>query len=268
MKKIPLIILSMALLATGYCFAEQEVPQIFGKDLGVEIGFETSYITYTEPGVMREAGFMYGLTGALAYRNYNYMLSIEARGSIGQVDYHSGSSGDLDNIDDNMWEVRGLGGYDFLVSETFAITPYAGVGYRHLDDNMGGMRSTTGAAGYDREISYLYSPIGIDITTAFENGWNIKLRAEYDYFIDGTVESHLGSIPGYYDIENDQNSGHGARGSIMFKKRGETKDFIIEPFFRYWKINDSKQTKDPNGWIWIEPKNNSKEFGINLTIEY
>lgn len=268
MKKIPLIILSVALLTTGYCFAEQEAPQIVGKDLGVEIGFETSHITYKEPGVMEEKGFMYGVIGALTYRNYNYMLSIEARGSMGQVDYSSTSSGTLDNIDDNMWEVRGIGGYDFLISDTFAVTPYFGLGYRKLNDNMGGMRSTTGAAGYDREISYVYSPIGIDITKVFENSWGIKLRAEYDYFLDGTVKSHLGSIPGYYDIKNDQDKGYGARGSMMFKKIGETVNFIIEPFFRYWKIRDSKQTKDPGGSIWREPKNNSKEFGINLTIEY
>lgn len=268
MKKTLFIILFFTLIGAGSCFAEQEVPRIFGKDLGVEMGFETSHITYTEPGVMREQGFMYGLTGALAYRNYNYMLGLEARISVGKVKYHSGSSGDMSNIDDDIWEVRGLGGYDFIISETMAVTPYLGIGYRKLNDRMGGMRSTTGAAGYDREISYVYSPIGIDITRAFENGWNIKLRAEYDYFLDGTVESHLGSVPGYYDIENDQDGGHGTRVSVMFKKTGETVDFIIEPFFRYWEIHDSKQTKDPGGSIWIEPKNKSEEFGINLALEY
>jgi hypothetical protein len=196
------------------------------------------------------------------------MLGIEARASIGQVDYTSNSTGSLDNIDDNMWEARGLAGYDFYVSETFAVTPYAGIGYRHLDDNMGGMKSTTGALGYDREISYVYSPIGIDVTTAFENGWNTKLRLEYDKFWDGNVESHLGSIPGYYDVENDQDKGYGYRGSLMFKKKGETIDFIIEPFFRYWKMKDSKYTTDPAGRTLLEPKNNSKEFGVNFAAEY
>ena len=54
----------------------------------------------------------------------------------------------------------------------------------------------------------------------------------------------------------------------MFKRKGDTVDLIIEPFFRYWEIHDSKQTKDPGGSIWLEPKNNSKEFGINLALEY
>lgn len=272
MKKILLIISIIfeigILFPAGYVFAEQETPSIFGRDLGVEIGFETSHIAYEEPGVMKETGFMYGITGALAYRSYNYMLSVEARVSIGQVDYTSGSSGTLDNIDDNIWEIRGLAGYDFEMSETFAVTPYAGIGYRQLEDSMGGMSSTTGARGYDRKISYLYSPIGIDVTTAFENGWNVKLRLEYDKFWDGNVESHMGSIPGYYDIENDQDKGYGCRGSVMFKKRGETIDFIIEPFFRYWSMKDSKLTTDPGGTTWVEPRNNSKEFGINFSAEY
>ncbi len=268
MKRIAFITICWILLLAGNSFAELETPQVFGRDLGVEIGFETSHITYTEPGLMRQEGFMYGVTGALAYRSDNYMLSIEARASIGQVDYSSGSSGEIDNIDDNMWEVRGLAGYDFYVSETFTVTPYGGIGYRHLNDNMGGKKSTTGASGYDRKISYVYSPIGIDVTTAFENGWNIKLRLEYDKFWDGNVESLLGSIPGYYDIENDQDKGYGCRGSIMFKKKGEIIDFIIEPFFRYWSIKDSKYTTDPGGTTWLEPKNNSKEFGINFAAEY
>jgi hypothetical protein len=268
MRPFTFIIMLGILLMAGSVFAELDAPQFFGRDLGVEIGIETSHITYTEPGIMREEGFMYGITGALAYRNYNYMLSIEARADLGQVDYSSGSSGEINNIDDNMWEIRGLAGYDFEMSETFAITPYAGVGYRHLNDNMGGRSSTTGARGYDRKISYVYSPIGIDLTTAFESGWNIKLRLEYDKFWDGNVESHLGSIPGYYDIENDQDKGYGARASIMFKKKGETMDFIIEPFYRYWSIKASKYTTDPGGTTWVEPKNNSQEFGINLAVEY
>ena len=91
-KSMPIVILGL-LLASGYCSAEPEALQVFGRDLGVEMGFETSHITYTEPGLMREEGFMYGVTGALAYRNYNYMLSVEARAGLGQVDYSSGSSG-------------------------------------------------------------------------------------------------------------------------------------------------------------------------------
>ena len=196
------------------------------------------------------------------------MVGVEARIDLGQLDYTSTSSGTLNNEDHMIFETRGLAGYDFYMTETFAITPYAGLGYRQWNDNSGGRSTTTGARTYDREIRYVYSPIGVDFATGFGNRWNVKLRLEYDKFWDGNVESHLGSIPGYYDIENDQDKGYGVRGSIMFKKKGETIDFIIEPFYRYWNIKDSKYTTDPGGTTWIEPKNNSKEFGVNFTAEY
>ncbi|MEK6733411.1 MAG: hypothetical protein AABY55_07270 [Candidatus Omnitrophota bacterium] len=54
----------------------------------------------------------------------------------------------------------------------------------------------------------------------------------------------------------------------MFKKKGETIDFIIEPFFRYWSVKNSKYTTGPVGTTWVEPKNNSEEFGINFAAEY
>ncbi|MDI6891282.1 MAG: hypothetical protein QMC83_10175, partial [Thermodesulfovibrionales bacterium] len=83
---------------------------------------------------------------------------------------------------------------------------------------------------------------------------------------DGTVKSHLGDVPGYYDIENDQDEGYGIRGSIKLKKKGEKINFVIAPFIRYWNIKDSKTTTDPAGTTWIEPKNHSTEYGINMVL--
>jgi hypothetical protein len=91
---------------------------------------------------------------------------------------------------------------------------------------------------------------------------------EYDIFWWGKQKSHLGSVPGYYDIENDQDKGYGIRGSIKFQRRGEKVDFVIGPFIRYWNIKDSKTTKDPAGTTWIEPKNNSTEIGCQLAVKF
>ena len=76
MKRLIPIVMFVVLSAGGHCFAESETSQVFGRDLGVEIGFEASHFTYKEPGLMQEKGFMYGLTGALAWRNYNYMVGL------------------------------------------------------------------------------------------------------------------------------------------------------------------------------------------------
>lgn len=248
------------------CFMFVGVGNGFAGELqkhALELGPEISYIEYKEPGVMKENGWMYGIVGSYTYHD-KLMLKAEGRLSYGWVDYSN--SGTMDDIDDYIWELRGLGGYDFSVLKASILTPYIGIGYRYLNDDMSGRTTSTGVAGYEREINYTYSPIGIEMTTTFENGWSIGAMLEYDYFWDGTVKSHLGDVPGYYDIENDQDEGYGIRGSIKLKKKGEKINFVIAPFIRYWNIKDSKTTTDPAGTTWIEPKNHSTEYGINMVL--
>ncbi|PIV41068.1 MAG: hypothetical protein COS27_10960 [Nitrospirae bacterium CG02_land_8_20_14_3_00_41_53] len=71
------------------------------------------------------------------------MLKAEGRLSYGWVDYSN--SGTMDDIDDYIWELRGLGGYDFSVLKASILTPYIGIGYRYLNDDMSGRVSSTGA---------------------------------------------------------------------------------------------------------------------------
>ncbi len=229
------------------------------------VGAEMSHITYEEPDVMEEKGFMYGIGGSYTYHKH-IMLKAEGRFSYGQVDYKN--SGTTDNIDNYMLEFRGLGGYDFLIFNRSIITPYIGIGYRYLNDDSSGRVSSTGFAGYERESNYYYSPIGIETLTELNNGWSIGVLLEYDYFWKGKQKSNLGSIVGYYDIENDQDDGDGWRGSIKLQKEYLKRFFILEPFVRYWDIEDSKTTTDPGGTTWYEPKNNSTEFGVNVSVAF
>jgi hypothetical protein len=255
-----------AVLAACFIFAGVGSSFAAGEHI-FEVGPEISYITYKEPGVMKEQGIMYGIVGSYAYHN-KLMLKAEGRGSWGWVDYSSPISGTIDNINDYMLELRGLGGYDFPVSEASFLTPYIGIGYRYLNDDMSGKVSSIGAAGYEREISYTYSPIGVEFVTDFKNGWSVGAKAEYDYFWDGTVKSQLGCIPAHYDIENDQDKGYGLRGSIELQKKTKTAAFAVEPFIRYWNIKNSDITADPIGNLYIEPRNHSTEYGINLVMKF
>ncbi|MFC1620926.1 hypothetical protein ACFL2G_01350 [Candidatus Omnitrophota bacterium] len=279
MKKILTSTIFLIFILAGQSFANtSETPP---GNLGVEIGFETSYITYKEPSVMKQKGGMCGVNVAFTYRgwvpplsldNDRSMLKIEARGSYGQVDYTSESGSRIDGIDDRIFEIRGLGGYSLFVSDNSIITPYVGYGYRYLNDDMAGKISTAGAAGYERQSNYYYIPIGIESITVFEDGDYVEVKLEYDYFCRGKQMSLLGAIPGYVDIKNNQGNGHGYRGSIKFHNKGEKIDFFIEPFIRYWSIAESEKAYYSYYGIipmvaW-EPKNNSKEFGMNFTIKY
>ncbi len=265
-KLIASLAICFMFVGIGSSFAEPLQLQMHTWEVGPEI----SHITYEEPGVMEEKGFMYGIAGSYAYHNI-YMLKVEGRYSFGQVDYKN--SGTIDDIDNSIFEFRGLGGYDFRMSETSILTPYIGFGYRYLKDDVGGMTSSTGALGYERESKYYYSPIGIETITKLDNGWSLGLTVEYDYFWKGIQKSHLSDVDASIsDMENDQNDGYGLRGSIKLQKKSEKIDFIIEPFIKYWDIEKSEVSAiTVAGSIWgygWEPENNSTEFGIKFAVKF
>ena len=261
------------------CFIFVGVGSIFAEPLKVHtwgLGTEISHITYEEPDVMKGKGMMYGVVASYAYHS-KLMLKAEGKFSYGQVDYYSTNTGTMEDIYDYMLELRGLGGWDFLVWDddiVFAyITPYTGIGYRYLNDDLSGMTSSTGAIGYERESNYLYSPIGIEAAiTELENNWTLGAMVEYDLFWYGVQRSHLEDfIVGLDTLDNDQHKGWGIRGSIKIQNEWEKMGLIIEPFIRYWNIGKSEETPitysgTPIGVIGHEPKNNSMEIGGKLVV--
>ena len=264
MKKI--LILTLCLQFCGAVFSSAEEPF---KKHNWEIGPEISYIRYEEPDVMKEEGIMYGLGGSYAYHN-NWMFKVEGNGMYGQVDYTG--SGTLDNIPDYKFEIRGLAGYDFPAGQTTYLTPYLGLGYRYLNDDSSGKLSSTGAAGYDRESNYFYTPVGLQTITELNGKWSLGLNAEYDYLWAGKQISHLEDVnPGYGTLKNDQKNGWGLRGSVQLKKKGETADFLAEPYVRYWSIEESEISSVTTQQYIIsgyEPKNNSTEIGMKLAVSF
>jgi len=250
-----------------------------------EMGLETSRIHYEEPNFMQEEGDMYGMFASLTYRpsenkhirswrdvftdkNKVNMFKVNARVLWGEVNYSSNGTGQIDDIEDWMVEARGVAGYDIPFWDDSRLTPYGGFGYRYLRDESGGRVSTTGHFGYDRESHYTYMPFGFETKFALPGGWSIVLVTEYDLFLDGEQKSHLEDVlAGLDTLENDQDSGWGARGSLRIMKETEFIDFFIEPFYRYWDIEDSKVSVinfmgQPTIFAGIEPSNTSEQYGI------
>lgn len=234
-----------------------------------ELRPEISHIEYEEPDIMKQNGFMYGIGAAYTYHN-NLMVRLDGRYSYGQVDYTSRDSGSMDNIDDYIIETRLTVGYDIpLPSGSSFVTPYFGFGYRYLNDDSSNMETSTGAWGYERESNYYYFPIGITTCSKIGNGWSYGVTVEYDIFWKGKQKSHLRDVgPGYDDIENDQEDGDGFRASIKFEKQLQHMSFFIEPFFRYWAIDDSEVTADSSARYWYEPENKSTEIGLGLAVTF
>jgi hypothetical protein len=236
-----------------------------------EIGADISHIAYKEPDIMTQKGTMYGISAAYIYRD-GVMIRVMGRYGYGKVDYHN--SGTINGIDDSIFEIRMLGGYDFKISNSFTITPFIGLGYRYLKDDMAGRITSAGDVGYLRESNYCYSPVGIEAINVFNRGWSVGIILEYDIFLKGMQKSHFSTaIAGYNDIENNQKSGFGARGSIIIKKQTDHVSYGVEPFIRYWNIDDSDvQNLTCSGScagsvVW-EPKNNSTEIGVRFFVGF
>lgn len=245
-----------------------------------EIGPEVYHAAYEEPGVMKEDGIMYGIKGGIEFHDLVFgpfdLLRVDARYARGEQDYVSARTGDIDDINISVFEVRGVLGYDIRFSRT-VLTPYTGFGYRWKKDRADDMVSTSGALGYDRESNYSYSPLGITVTADLDKGWSIGGSVEYDLFWGGTQKSFFSKLhPLNGDLVNDQDDGYGLRASLrVARELDETFLIAIEPFWRYWNIAQSKpgvydeynaflgRTVQKTGY---EPENSSSEYGLAVSL--
>ena len=245
------------------------------KILTYNIASEVYYFKYEEKDVMKETGPMYGALGEINWKIMDqYALRLEGRGALGKIDYDSNGTGSVNNINDYIFEVRALAGYNAAMESGLYLEPYLGFGYRFLRDQLGGKTSTTGAAGYDRQSNYFYLPFGLNVAKNLNSDWNAKLNVEFDLLLKGRQRSELGdALAGLDTLENNQDDGWGARGSIQLAKVMGKYDLTMEPFIRYWDIGQSDTRNvtfsgTPIGVVGYEPANTTIEAGAKLGIRF
>ena len=64
------------------------------------------------------------------------------------------------NDPDWIFETRAVVGKDYLPRSGISLSPFAGLGYRYLYNDLRGTTST-GAVGYQRYSQFLYAPVGL-----------------------------------------------------------------------------------------------------------
>jgi len=196
--------------------------------------------------------------------------------------YKSVKTGEQQDIFNFSYEIRGLVGYDLPIFKNHLLTPYGGIGFRYLLDDGGGDTTTTNHYSYDRESTYLYSPIGIDTYSELKDDWAIAVNFEYDLFLSGKQKTHLEDVDSNYStLVNEQKKGYGVRGSCKLIKHIKDADVYIEPFLRYWNIKSSETefimydgamlpVEDMPGYYWagVEPKNYTYEVGLKIGANF
>jgi hypothetical protein len=256
--------------------ASKEEPVPIWRRHEANLNFEISNIYYAEPDLMRNKGFMYGISSDYTYRPNKFMFRMDGRLSLGNMNYWSNGTGTQSGIRDYNFETRFTVGYGLKAPKNTFITPFGGIGYRYLADLSGGMTTTSGASGYNRKSNYLYSPMGLEAVFSIKSRWTLGFTAEYDLFWHGWQFSELGSAFAPYtssdwEAENNQRSGYGTRYSIKLNRKIGRYSYALEPYFRYWSIDDSDILRVTT-WEGVyglqEPANTTKEWGMKFGIKF
>ena len=239
-----------------------------------KFGLEAGYFNYEEPGLMEEKGDLYGVFSEYRYgfRGEGWlvpdMVILDGNIKMGEVDYSNYQGRGKDGVDDFIAEVRMILGKRYQLTNATLVTPYAGIGFRYLDDAFDENIKATGRYGYERESHYWYVPLGIKSRTNFSSGWSIGATAEFDVFLGGYQKSHLSDAGfGDPDIKNDQDDGYGVRGSLEFLKKINSFSFLLEPYARWWSIENSSPIYFNRG-VFLEPGNESIELGVRVGVEF
>jgi len=272
LKALPLTALACCLTALPALAQAADLATKTGNELGVSV----SGYKYTEPGNMSikatKIGFDYSGTYAIGSEWPNHSKGWFVRGDLryatGKGDYDSGASGSLNARPDWYYEVRGLLGKDFHFGD-YTLSPYAGLGYRYLYNDLRGATST-GARGYRRESNYTTLPIGVIHKMGLANQAQLLTTVEYSYLIRGQQDSTFSDLVGFsgvvaaQDARTPQRHGYGLRLGMSY----QVAQWSVGPFVHYWNIGVSDTalvTRAVFGSVTlpvVEPANKTTEYGI------
>jgi hypothetical protein len=267
-KKACALTMAAALLAAASTGAPAQDTAPYNPLLtrpGLEIGAQVAKYHYEEPGFMNLKGNRGGAVGAYTFTDARRVYSrIDLRASYGKLKYESQGTGTMDDVPDWIIEARAVVGKDFLVGDNVALSPYIGLGYRYLYNDLRGY-SSTGAVGYRRYSQYAYAPIGLTLRMGTGGEWVFAPTVEYDAFLGGRQRSKLSDVaPGAPDISNDQDRGRGYRVSLMVEGRR----WAFGPWLHYWSIKDSDIVPISPTVGLLEPANWTREYGVELRYRF
>jgi len=269
--KIKAIATSVALIAlTGSALAQSNALE---TKSGNEIGVTLSDYKYSESIATIKAA-KYGIDYAGIYAvGEDWFLRGELRFANSRARYSG--TGTKTDVPDWYYEVRGLVGKDFSFQD-YTLSPYAGLGYRYLFDDLRGTTSA-GAVGYRRESNYLTLPVGVSHRMSLGNGTQLLTTIEYDYLIRGNQQTKLSDLIGsagltaIQDASNKQNRGYGWRLSSMY----QADTWSIGPYLTLWHINDSSAVSVTRTLLGVtataqvyEPTNTTTELGIKASYRF
>lgn len=211
---------------------------------------------------------------------------VPSTGSANGYALRLGDRGKCTESNDADWyaEGRAIVGKD-LVADSWSLSPFAGVGVRHLANGI------TGNANFRTE-EYLYVPVGATLRAAVGSSRAIEFTVEYDHLIRGwqkTRNSLLGggtvpatatapafTIGDFTDLSFAQHRGRAFRADATVPV---ARRWFIAPYFTYWRVNDSPVSTGSVAYTVngitargqlnaYEPLNTTAEVGVKIGFRF
>ena len=261
------------ILSVGLRDAAAAGSKIGKEGTSFSVGLEFNTFTYKEVDddgstFMKESGSLIGLNGTFtAWLSDQFVLKAFGSFASGDLKYEGGiqtSSGAMIPLEldtpNTIYNLLGTAGVK-IPGEQFDFTPYAGLAWRLLIDEL------PSQYGYTREQTYIYLPVGCQVSFMTGSDWGIEARAEYDVFLSGENYSHGAALGGGITMQQDKGAGYSI--AVAFNSpefafgQGGTASVTIEPFIQIWDIDKSKETDG-----FLEPKNDSSMYGLRGMLRF
>lgn len=233
------------------------------------VGLHTGQFEYQEPGLMTDSARLKGfnIQAHLPVRNHSHALMTANYEELSGPGLYEGSLWDgtpiKSDTQNSVKTLQGVLGYQNQLDEQTLVRPFLGLGIRNL------VNTQSGEGAYKRASTYNFMPIGIEWTKMANKDLNWGLQLEYNVFLDGKVKSHFSDVsPDYPDIESRQNLGYGYRVIGKIKWTYNNLRFQLEPFYHFWKIEDSDRKKFSDDFLVFEPANQTKLTGANFLVAF
>jgi hypothetical protein len=125
-----------------------------------------------------------------------------------------------------------------------------------------------GVGTYDRDITYVYMPMGTSIRAQLSDRINFSAGFDYNLFLGGSAKSALSQADASYsDVTNTQHSGSGYRLQIGVEYAFQQFLLSVEPYYQAWDIARSDYSYS-NGSYFVEPANDTRMYGINIGAKF
>lgn len=224
------------------------------------LGGELRNYKYSEPGFVTHEGLMYG-----GYADYLYRFTpttfVSAGGNLiyGALNYDGGLCDQFGacvpykaTTNDLISRVHGR----VHINPILNLSLQLGLGMRYLSD------SGQGQGFYLRTGTWYYVPVAVGFSVPLENKAKLNFFAEYDMVVSGGIKSNLSEVDTTFSDVYMAQTG----GGFILKLGYDWNQFKLSAFYESWSLNESSPV-DSGGSTFIEPKNQSQSFGLQLGMD-